>query len=72
MSQSNPPAEDSRPLRQSEVRPAVEYTCSRCGSVYLSRHSGSPCQHCTTLTGQVQKGDSEYTRKVLDDNDLIK
>ncbi len=49
---------------------AHDVTCLECHRSYLAR-SMTPCPYCKG-EGQKAIGDSDITKKVCDDNDLIK
>jgi len=60
------PKHPSRPL-PSQHQANYEHTCSGCGAKVLSK--GGQCPTCGG--GNLRRGD-EMTKKVVDDNDLIK
>jgi hypothetical protein len=57
---------DSRPLPpRSNV---AEWTCPSCGAKYLAKSAA--CPSCSTLGGK--RGEDDLTKKIVDDNDLMK
>ena len=69
MSQRKSP-QGSPPHRSDQVSPAWETSCTVCGQLYLTRALGADCPYCRGRGNSRQ--DSEFTHKVVDDNDLMK
>lgn len=53
------------------VEPAKLTSCPACGSPILVRSVGAGCPNCRRQTNVPTDGD-DFTKKVVDDNDLIK
>ena len=66
---SNQRQAGSRHLPADQVQPAYSASCPN-GHTYLTRNGG-PCPQCAA-PGDLRRSDGEFTKKVVDDNDLIK
>lgn len=57
---------------QDQVRPARRASCPACGQEYLTRSmTQEGCPYCGGR-GIIRQDAGEFTKKVVDDNDLIK
>lgn len=64
----NDPSKERSPHHPSRSQPSYDCVCTSCGTKFLAK-SGAGCPSCG---GNANRGSSEITKKVVDDNDLIK